>query len=180
MTPRAGSRRRSCESQAQPLRLLLSIVIAILAAPVAPAPTETVYGSELRPASELSDNCFNFPEVNFNRANSIKGVYGSSPHMMMELGDSAIDFTVHDLEGKPWNLLEALQTGGGKPVVLIWGMFTCPAFEGMGTAPPWEKCGYWHQYDLVSVGGFVCCGWLWLWLQGRCEEFNINTSSFFL
>lgn len=119
--------------------------------------TETVpqyqYASNLRPASELTDNCFNFPEANFDRRNSIKGKYGSSPHMMMEVGDSAIDFTVHDVDGNEWNLREALETGGGKPVVLIWGMFTCPAFQGMGTSPPWDKCSYWHERELVSISG---------------------------
>lgn len=85
----------------------------------------------------------------------MKGIYGSSPHLLLEVGRPAIDFTLHDYpDGKAWNLREELErnNGAGKPVVLIWGMYTCPAFEGMGDNPPiepWDKCGYRDEYDLV-------------------------------
>lgn len=105
--------------------------------------------AKLRPESELKSNCFDFPRQNFDRKNSIRGEYGISPHLMMQAGQDAIDFTLHDLDGNSWNLGDAL--GKGMPVVLIWGMFTCPAYQGMGTTAPWDKCGYWDQIDLVSV-----------------------------
>ncbi|CAN0438116.1 unnamed protein product, partial [Ectocarpus sp. 12 AP-2014] len=45
-------------------------------------------------------------------------------------GSPAVDFTLHDLDGNRWNLGEVLAAGAGKPVVLIFGMWTCPAFQG--------------------------------------------------
>lgn len=84
-------------------------------------------------------------------------MYGQSPNLLLETGSGAIDFTSHDYPaGEPWNLREHLEGAGGdvgKPVVLIWGMFTCPAFQGMGDdppIPPWDMCGYRDEYDLVS------------------------------
>lgn len=75
-------------------------------------------------------------------------MHGETPHILLQPGDDAIDFTLHDLEGGAWKLSAALEKG--LPVVLIWGMITCPAYQGMGTTPPWDKCGYWHEYELVS------------------------------
>lgn len=74
--------------------------------------------------------------------------------MLLETGDPAIDFTLHDYpDGNAWNLRRELEgEGAGKPVVLIWGMYTCPAFQGMGDDPPiepWDMCGYRDEYDLV-------------------------------
>lgn len=65
--------------------------------------------------------------------------------MMLETGQDAIDFTLHDVEGKAWSLRAAL--GKGIPVVMIWGMYTCPAFQGYSKAP---ECSYWEEYELVS------------------------------
>lgn len=103
----------------------------------------------LRSQSELASNCFDFPANNFDQKHSIKGEYGTTPVLMMEEDQDAIDFTLHDPDGNAWNLRQALERRG-LPVVLIWGMYTCPAFQGMGTSPPWDKCGYRDEYDLVS------------------------------
>ncbi|CAN0375498.1 unnamed protein product [Laminaria digitata] len=106
--------------------------------------------SKLRPAADLTSNCLGFPAQNFaTNASSVAYVYGKSPILLHETGDAAIDFTLHDVRGQAWNLREKLEGGGGKPVVLIWGMYTCPAFQGMGTDSPWDKCGYRDEYDLV-------------------------------
>lgn len=90
-----------------------------------------------------------------NDIRSVKGVYGQSPNLLLETGQPAIDFTLYDYpDGNAWNLREELEAGG-KPVVLIWGMFTCPAFQGMGDKPPippWDKCGYRDEYDMVRRG----------------------------
>ncbi|CAM9513374.1 unnamed protein product [Pylaiella littoralis] len=109
----------------------------------------------LRAESELSSSCLGFPSGNFDLSRSIKGLYGSSPHLLLETGDPAIDFTLHDYpDGNAWNLRRELEgEGAGKPVVLIWGMYTCPAFQGMGDDPPiepWDMCGYRDEYDLVE------------------------------
>ncbi|CAM9479034.1 unnamed protein product [Choristocarpus tenellus] len=105
--------------------------------------------TELRPQSELQSNCFNFPEDNFSPSNCVKCEYGTSPYFPLRVGDRAIDFTLHDLTGQPWNLAEALSEG--KPVVLIWGMFTCPAYQGLGTEPPFDKSSYWLESDTVEL-----------------------------
>lgn len=106
------------------------------------------------------------PDQHPNDNRSVKGVYGQSPNLLLESGQPAIDFTLYDYPGgNAWNLREELEAGG-KPVVLIWGMFTCPAFQGMGDKPPippWDKCGYRDEYDMVSETdtarhGTVSCG----------------------
>ncbi|CAM9701828.1 unnamed protein product [Ectocarpus sp. 4 AP-2014] len=109
--------------------------------------------AELRPESDLTSNCFDFPANNFDRENSIKAVNGgNAPYLPLTVGGDAVDFTLHDLEGRRWNLGETLERTG-LPVVMVWGMFTCPGFQGYGTYPPWDKCGYRDEYDLVSGEG---------------------------
>ena len=109
-----------------------------------------VVASNLRPAADLASNCLGFPGRNFQtNSSSVAYVYGKSPILLHDTGDAAIDFTLHDTRGQAWNLRERLEAGGGKPVVLIWGMYTCPAFQGMGIDSPWDKCGYREEYDLV-------------------------------
>lgn len=106
--------------------------------------------AELLPETELITNCFNFPQDNFDRGNSVKNTYGSSPHLVLETGSPAVNFTLHDTDGLPWNLGGALEAGDGKPVVLIWGMSSCPAYQGLGygegTTYRWS---YWNEHALV-------------------------------
>eukprot|EP00904_Undaria_pinnatifida_P008240 jgi/Undpi1/4546/HiC_scaffold_18.g07900.m1 len=105
---------------------------------------------ELRPQSELTSNCFNFPEDDFDRANCIAAINdGNTPYLPMSVGDDAIDFTLHDLDGEAWNLGETLEATE-MPVVMIWGMLTCPGFQGLGTEPPWDECSYWEENALVD------------------------------
>lgn len=114
---------------------------------------ESELASDLRPASELVSNCYNFPVANFDTFNSVKGVYGSSPHLVIETGSTAVDFTLHDTDGNPWNLGDALRNGQGKPVVLMWGMSTCPAYQGLDSEGSSNRWTYWHQAELVRVDG---------------------------
>lgn len=104
---------------------------------------------------------------NHRKQSSVKGVYGQSPNLLLETGQPAIDFTLYDFpDGNAWSLRKQLEgEGAGKPVVLIWGMYTCPAFQGMGdkpAIPPWDMCGYRDEYDLVRnvffLGGGHLCG----------------------
>lgn len=104
-----------------------------------------VVRGELRPESDLTSNCFDFPRHNFDSLNSIMGVYGETPHMMLDTGQDAIDFTLHNMDGEAWNLRAALDKG--MPVVMIWGMYTCPAFQGYSKN---VECSYWDEYTLVS------------------------------
>lgn len=136
------------------VRLLLSRLLVLFGTALAIARGEED-PKNLRPQSDLTSNCFDFPANNFDRTRSIRGVHAESPALLLSNGEGAIDFTLHDLYGRAWNLHDALRLGGGKPVVLMWGMYTCPAFQGMGTSPPWDKCGYRDQYDLVSVACFA-------------------------
>lgn len=108
-------------------------------------------GAELLPETELSTNCYNFPSDNFHKDNSVKHVYSKSPHLMLALGAPAVDFTLHDIDGNRWNLGEVLEAGKGKPVVLVFGMLTCPAYQGLdsGEDSP-NKWTYWHERTLVS------------------------------
>lgn len=109
-------------------------------------------GAGLLPETELSTNCYNFPEDDFHRDNSVRNAYSKSPHLMLELGAPALDFTLHDLDGNRWNLGEALEAGQRKPVVLIFGMLTCPAYRGLdsGEDSP-NKWTYWHECALVRA-----------------------------
>lgn len=106
--------------------------------------------AELLPQTELVTNCFNFPEDEFGYGNSVKNTYGSSPHLMRDVGASAVDFTLHDTDGTPWNLGDSLEAGEGKPVVLVFGMSTCPAYQGLDygedSASSWA---YWDEFKLV-------------------------------
>lgn len=107
--------------------------------------------AELLPQTELISNCFNFPEDGFGYGNSVKDTYGASPHLMRDLGALAVDFTLHDTNGTPWNLGDALEAGEGKPVVLIFGMSTCPAYQGLDYGEDsTSSWAYWDEYKLVS------------------------------
>jgi len=105
--------------------------------------------ADLQPASEMTNNCFDYPTTNFNRNNCVKGTYGSSPQTggLLDVGDSAFDFTLYDVDGNEYTLSTMLEE---KPVALIWGMWTCPAYQGMGTSYPFDQCGYKDEWDLVE------------------------------
>ena len=79
----------------------------------------------------------------------MKNQYGTSPQTggALDVGDTAYDFTLYDLEGTPYKLSKMLEA---KPVVLIWGMWTCPAYQGMGTEYPFDQSGYKDEWDLVD------------------------------
>ncbi len=45
----------------------------------------------------------------------------------LQIGETATDFTLYELDGSPHNLMEDLQSG--KPVLVIAGSYTCPVFR---------------------------------------------------
>lgn len=104
----------------------------------------------LQPESELTHSCFGFPAKNFNRANCVKSAHGSSPHTAggLAVGDAAYDFTLSDLAGASHTLSDLL---AAKPVVLVWGMWTCPAYQGLGQDAPFDQCSYEDEYNFVEA-----------------------------
>jgi len=108
---------------------------------------DKAHSLELLPSFELASNCFDFPKETFNLSNCVKCNYGSSPIVVRKAGNAAVDFTLHTLEGKKFNLKAALKD---KPVVMIWGMYTCPIYEGLGTEYPFDQCSHWDEASLVS------------------------------
>ena len=52
----------------------------------------------LRPAEDLTTQCFDFPNTDFGKSNNVRVTYGSSPKLMMNVGDQAIDFTLTSVQ----------------------------------------------------------------------------------
>ena len=122
----------------------------LLTAAVSALAVASAAESGLRPESELTHSCFGFPAENFNRNNAIKATYGASPHTAGELsvGEQAYDFTLTDLDGTKHTLSDKLAE---KPVLLLWGMWTCPAYQGLGTEKPFDQCSYKDEWDLTET-----------------------------
>ncbi len=97
--------------------------------------------ASLRPESELTHSCFGFPDMTFHRKNSVKDTHGASPFTAggLEVGELVFDFTLSDLDGNSHTLSNLIAK---KPVILLWGMYTCPAYQGLGTSAPFDKCSY--------------------------------------
>jgi len=81
----------------------------------------------LRSSDDLTSHCYHFPSKDFGKDNNVKNTYGSSPKVMVKVGDLAIDFTLPSNTGEMVTLSELLEK---KAVLLIWGHYTCPAFQG--------------------------------------------------
>lgn len=117
--------------------------------------------ADLLPEAELITNCYNFPAETFSYTNNVKNSYGSSPHLPLDLGSSAVNFTLHNTAGLPWNLDDALKAGKGKPVALIWGMSSCPAYQGLDSQTSSNTWAYWDEFSLVRGGAVLlmlrCC-----------------------
>ncbi len=92
--------------------------------PLSPPEGPTV--SALRPAADLVSHRYGWPEQEFTEQNSVMGEFGSEPWLSLRAGDAAVDFTLDDEHGEPAHLGSLLQT---RPVVLTFGMFTCPAYQ---------------------------------------------------
>lgn len=101
----------------------------------------------LQSSETLTGSCYNFPATSFDSTNCVKCKYGSSPHFVLDVGDAAIDFTLSTLEGDEVTLSSLLEE---KAVVMLWGMHTCPAFQGLGTSYPFDQSSYEHEWDVVE------------------------------
>ncbi len=82
--------------------------------------------SRLRPSSELTSKLFGWPDREFTAENSVLGEFGSEPWLSLRAGDAAVDFTLIDEHGQPCHLGALLLS---RPVVLTFGMYTCPAYQ---------------------------------------------------
>lgn len=106
----------------------------------------------LHPDEEMEQNCFGFPTTNFHRTNCVKAKYGDSPQGggVLTVGEPVFDFTLYDLDGEAHTLSKIIEQND-QPVVMIWGMWTCPAYQGMGKDEPVDECSYTHEWDLVEA-----------------------------
>ena len=82
----------------------------------------------MKNTSNLIGKCFNFPDSDFALDNSVNAFYPNDPTPLLPRGGFAVDFVLPDLNDETHQLRELLRT---KPVVLMYGMATCPAFQGM-------------------------------------------------
>lgn len=102
----------------------------------------------LKSEDELTDHCYSFPVNDFSKKNSIKNTYGSSPKLILNVGDVAIDFTLPTPEGKYVSLGDLIAEN---PVVLIWGHYTCPAFQGLNSDTMFIGSSYEEEYKMIDA-----------------------------
>lgn len=111
-------------------------------------PTWSASSSHLRSMDELVGKCFGFPISNFNHNNNIQSKYPNDPTHFFDNSDSAVDFKLATLDGQKVVLSELLKE---KPVVLIYGMYTCPAFQGFYSEQnPTSHMSKFDEYALVE------------------------------
>ena len=70
----------------------------------------------MRPESELTSNCYNWPSQPFTPQNHVAAVRAA-----LDEGEDAIEFTLKDPDGVEYKLSELLET---KPVYLVFGAYT--------------------------------------------------------
>lgn len=104
----------------------------------------------LRSSDELTSHCYHFPGKDFGKDNNVKTTYGSSPHVLVNVGDLAIDFTLPQVDGTLVTLSDLLKE---KAVVLIWGHVTCPAFQGFNSDTMFVGSGYEEEKALIDTVG---------------------------
>jgi hypothetical protein len=76
------------------------------------------------PATALSEaratDCFDLPRAPPSPSNHAEVA------TFLETGEQAVDFTLRDVDGRPWTLSRLL---ADKPVLLVQGSWTCPRFQ---------------------------------------------------
>lgn len=92
-----------------------------------PKPVWKASSDFLLPVSSLIGKCFDFPIENFNHENNILAKYPNDPAHFVDESESAVDFKLATYDGDKVVLSDLLKE---KPVVLVYGMHTCPAFQG--------------------------------------------------
>lgn len=110
----------------------------------------TIVIGNLRPESELIHQCYDFPTTDFGRSNNVRLTYGSSPKVLVNVGDQAIDFTLSSVTGQSINLGEILTQ---KNVLMLWGQWTCPAFQGFHSDTTFTGSSYNDENELMELYG---------------------------
>ena len=101
----------------------------------------------LRDSDELTKHCYHFPSKDYGKDNNVKDTYGSSPHVMLNVGDLAIEFTLPSNTGEMVTLSKLLED---KAVLLLWGHYTCPAFQGYKSDTTFTGSSYQDEKDLLD------------------------------
>ena len=113
-----------------------------------PKPVWKAASENLRPTSDLIGKCFDFPGQNFNHENNIQSKYPNDPAHFVDSSEAAVDFKLVTLDGDKVSLSELLKE---KPVALIYGMYTCPAFQGYYSEKnPASHMSKYDEYALVE------------------------------
>ncbi len=123
--------------------LLLAILFALLL-----QYKQSYSQAALLPSSYLNSSCYSFPTTDYGYFNNIKYQYGASPTIQLTEGMNAIDFTLSDPKGKEYTLSTLLKS---KPVLMIWGHYTCPAYHNYKTdESAFANCGYEYENKLAD------------------------------
>jgi hypothetical protein len=110
----------------------------------------------LRPESALTPSCYDVPASDFGRTNNVRATYGSSPHVQLAVGDTAIDFTLPvygSPEGTPASVNLASLLSKRAAVLVLFGMWTCPAFQGFHADTTFTGSSYVDENALVDAYG---------------------------
>ena len=104
---------------------------------------------DLRGSEELTAHCYHFPGKDYGKSNNVKLEYGSSPYLLLGKGDAAIDFSLPLAAdtGTTVTLSSLLQD---RPVVLLWGQYTCPAFQGLNSDSMFIGSSYEEENALID------------------------------
>lgn len=100
------------------------------------------HAERLQNTSNLIGKCFNFPTSDFDYDNSINAYYPNDPTPLVARGGFAIDFALPSLDDNVYYLRDLIRT---KPVVMVYGMLTCPAFQGLYLED--HKESHFSKYD---------------------------------
>ncbi len=103
--------------------------------------------ASLLPTSHLNSSCYSFPIADYGYFNNIKYQFGTSPFIHLTKGLTAIDFSLSDPHGKEYTLSTLLHT---KPVLMVWGHYTCPAYHNYKADSFYSNCGYMYENDLAD------------------------------
>merc|ERR1719198_232211 len=93
-------------------------------------PVHGSHPTSLLGVDSLKGTCFGFPHKAFAEGNSITDLMPHDPTVWMKRGESAIDFVAMTSEEPASRIALSQLLTEGKPVVVTYGMFTCPAFQG--------------------------------------------------
>ena len=99
-------------------------MLQTLGRPLAMPPGEP--GTLLRPDSELVSDPFGWPEKAYSADNCVMQRYGTEPWIGLKAGDTAVDFSLCNETGKLCRLGDYLNSA---PVMLTFGMYSCPAYQ---------------------------------------------------